>query len=77
MDCGVDTLDFYEGEHPNNKRIGKYCGYWVPSIFTSSSNTLFLNFISGRNPRGVGFQFFFEQVDPIGKFRFHLRLVTP
>ncbi|XP_035216984.1 ovochymase-1-like [Stegodyphus dumicola] len=65
LDCGTDALHLYEGEPPNHKKIGKYCGYWVPMTFRSKTNILHLNFISGRTPRNVGFQFYFQQMLPI------------
>ncbi|GFT62317.1 plasma kallikrein, partial [Nephila pilipes] len=64
LDCGTDVLELYDGEPPNHKKIGNYCGYWVPSRYKSKNSTLHFNFISGRTPRNVGFQFYFEQVDP-------------
>ncbi|GFV47379.1 plasma kallikrein [Trichonephila clavipes] len=64
MDCGTDVLNLYDGEPPYHKKIGAFCGYWVPSRYKSKNSTLHLSFISGRTPRNVGFQFYFEQVDP-------------
>ncbi|KAF8763866.1 Transmembrane protease serine 11A like protein [Argiope bruennichi] len=64
MECSTDILYLFDGEPPNHKKIGQYCGYWVPSRYKSKSNILHLNFISGRTPRNVGFQFYFQQVDP-------------
>ncbi|GBL96334.1 Plasma kallikrein [Araneus ventricosus] len=64
MECNTDVLYLFDGEPPNHKKIGQYCGYWVPSRYKSKSNILHLNFISGRTPRSVGFQFYFQQVDP-------------
>ncbi|CAL1266411.1 unnamed protein product [Larinioides sclopetarius] len=67
MECNTDVLYLFDGEPPNHKKIGQYCGYWVPSRYKSKSNILHLNFISGRTPRSVGFQFYFQQIDPTGK----------
>ncbi|KAG8201951.1 hypothetical protein JTE90_027426 [Oedothorax gibbosus] len=64
LDCGDDALNVYEGEPPYHKKTGQYCGYWIPSRFKSKSNVLHLNFISGRTPRDVGFQFYFQHVYP-------------
>ncbi|GIX77686.1 plasma kallikrein [Caerostris extrusa] len=64
MDCNTDALNFYDGEPPNHKKIGAYCSYYIPSRYKSKSNVLHLNFLSGRTPRNVGFQLYFEQADP-------------
>ncbi|CAL1266413.1 unnamed protein product, partial [Larinioides sclopetarius] len=64
MDCSSDILNVFEGEPPKHKKIGRFCGYWVPAQYKSRSNILHLNFLSGRIPRSIGFQFYFQQEDP-------------
>ncbi|XP_015903778.2 plasminogen [Parasteatoda tepidariorum] len=64
MDCGTDALLLSDGEAPNRKLVGKYCGYWMPGSHKSKTNVLHLNFVSGRTPRDVGFHFYFEQALP-------------
>ncbi|XP_054706603.1 ovochymase-1-like [Uloborus diversus] len=67
QECEFDALTLYEGEPPNHKRIGKYCGYWIPVTHRTKTNILHINFISGRVPRNVGFQFFFKEEYPTVK----------
>lgn len=66
MDCDTDFLYLYDGEPPNRKKVGQYCGYFIPPVHKSKNSVIHLNFVSGRVPRDVGFKLYFQQVDPTG-----------
>ncbi|XP_055943490.1 plasminogen-like [Argiope bruennichi] len=60
MDCETDFLYLYDGE----KKVGQYCGYFIPPVHKSKNSVIHLKFVSGRTPRDVGFKLYFQQVDP-------------
>jgi tolkin protein len=53
--CVYDFLEIRDGITPNSTLIGTYCGYYPPSPLTSSSNTLWVRFVSDGSVQKAGF----------------------
>ncbi|XP_062900253.1 cubilin isoform X2 [Mobula hypostoma] len=45
-DCSADVLQILDGDNLAAPSVGRYCGNTIPDPITSSSNALFVNFIS-------------------------------
>ncbi|XP_046392545.1 cubilin-like [Ischnura elegans] len=55
-DCGCDSLEIRDGAGPFSDLIGKYCGSTVPPTVTSSSNQMWIRFVTDGFGNGQGFQ---------------------
>uniref|UniRef100_A0AAR2JXJ0 CUB and Sushi multiple domains 3a n=1 Tax=Pygocentrus nattereri TaxID=42514 RepID=A0AAR2JXJ0_PYGNA len=50
-----DSLDFYDGADNNAPRLGSYSGTTIPQLLNSTSNNLYLNFVSDISVSAAGF----------------------
>ncbi|XP_055517540.1 LOW QUALITY PROTEIN: tolloid-like protein 2 [Leucoraja erinacea] len=65
--CAYDYLEVRDGDGHDAPLIGRYCGYNNPSNIRSSSNTLWLRFMSDTSIGKAGFTAdFFKEVDECG-----------
>lgn len=53
--CVYDFLEIRDGLSADSPLIKKYCGHDIPSEITSTSNTLFVRFVSDKDDQDVGF----------------------
>ncbi|XP_071816698.1 uncharacterized protein [Apostichopus japonicus] len=53
--CHYDYLEIYDGRNANSPLIGKYCGMNQPGPLTSSSQSIFMKFISDMTIERLGF----------------------
>uniref|UniRef100_A0AAY4CTR1 CUB and Sushi multiple domains 3a n=1 Tax=Denticeps clupeoides TaxID=299321 RepID=A0AAY4CTR1_9TELE len=50
-----DSLEFYDGPDSNAPRLGSYSGTTIPPLLNTTSNNLYLNFISDISVSAAGF----------------------
>ena len=53
--CVYDYLEVRDGHEDDSPLIGKYCGYKVPEDIRSSSNKLYVKFVSDGSVQKAGF----------------------
>ena len=53
--CVYDYLEMRDGHEDDSPLIGKYCGYKVPEDIRSSSNKLYVKFVSDGSVQKAGF----------------------
>lgn len=53
--CHYDYLEIYDGRNSNSPLLGKYCGMNQPGPLTSSSQSIFMKFISDMTIERLGF----------------------
>ena len=53
--CVYDYLEVRDGHDDDSPLIGKYCGYKVPEDIRSSSNKLYVKFVSDGSVQKAGF----------------------
>ena len=53
--CVYDYVEIRDGEADNSALIGKYCGYKPPVDVKSSTNTLYVKFVSDGSVQKAGF----------------------
>ena len=63
LESGYDFLEIYDGPSFSSKLIGFLTGNEIPLPFTSSSNSLYLNFQSDYSVVQRGFKLFYSDVD--------------
>ncbi|XP_072941839.1 cubilin-like [Epargyreus clarus] len=60
--CRYDYLKIYDGPTSESRLVGKFCGNTYPKSYTSSSNTLFLQFKTDHSMGSDGFRITYESV---------------
>ncbi|XP_072933024.1 cubilin-like [Epargyreus clarus] len=60
--CMYDYLKIYDGPTSDSRLVGKYCGKIYPKSYTSSSNTLFLQFKTDHTMSSGGFRLTYESL---------------
>lgn len=66
--CVYDFVEIRDGLTPDSKLIGLFCGYKVPPDIRSSSNHLFVKFVSDGSVQKVGFSaVFMKEFDECAK----------
>lgn len=53
--CAYDYLEVRDGAHENSPLIGRFCGYDKPEDIRSTSNTLWMKFVSDGTVNKAGF----------------------
>lgn len=67
--CVYDYVEVRDGDTPDSRLIGVFCGYKIPPDMRSSSNKLFVKFVSDGSVQKAGFSAtFMKEVDECGKF---------
>uniref|UniRef100_UPI00358F3720 tolloid-like protein 2 isoform X2 n=1 Tax=Myxine glutinosa TaxID=7769 RepID=UPI00358F3720 len=62
--CAYDYLEVRDGDNESSRLIGKFCGYDKPNDIKSSSNKLWMKFVSDSSVNKAGFAAtFFKEVD--------------
>ncbi|KAG5673535.1 hypothetical protein PVAND_003575 [Polypedilum vanderplanki] len=62
--CVYDYVEVRDGDEPNSRLIGVFCGYKIPPDMRSSSNKLFVKFVSDGSVQKAGFSAtFMKEVD--------------
>ncbi|XP_078731465.1 dorsal-ventral patterning tolloid-like protein 1 [Lampetra fluviatilis] len=62
--CAYDFLEIRDGDSESSKLVGRYCGYDRPSDVRSSSNKLWMKFVSDGTINKAGFSAsFFKETD--------------
>lgn len=62
--CAYDYLEVRDGNSENSPLLGRYCGYDKPDDIKSSSNQLWMKFVSDGSVNKAGFAAnFFKGVD--------------
>jgi hypothetical protein len=54
-ECQYDYLEIRDGEEATSPLIGRYCGYHLPGAVKSTSNFLWLKFVSDGSVQKAGF----------------------
>ncbi|XP_063314268.1 tolloid-like protein 1 isoform X2 [Pelobates fuscus] len=66
--CAYDYLEVRDGSSENSPLIGHFCGYDKPEDITSTSNTLWMKFVSDGTVNKAGFAAdFLKEEDECGK----------
>ncbi|XP_045491488.1 LOW QUALITY PROTEIN: cubilin homolog [Colias croceus] len=60
--CTYDYLAIYDGPSSDSRLVGKFCGTTVPKTFTSTSNSLFIQFKSDQSVSSQGFKISYESI---------------
>lgn len=55
FNCNGDYLAIYDGPTASSSLAGQYCGTTIPPTFVSSSNIVFMNFVTDKNFHKRGF----------------------
>uniref|UniRef100_A0A8C4QUT2 Metalloendopeptidase n=1 Tax=Eptatretus burgeri TaxID=7764 RepID=A0A8C4QUT2_EPTBU len=62
--CGYDYLEIRDGDSEDSNLLGRFCGYEKPEPLKSSSNKLWIKFVSDGTINKAGFSAaFFEEMD--------------
>ncbi|XP_067400598.1 bone morphogenetic protein 1 isoform X4 [Emydura macquarii macquarii] len=62
--CAYDYLEIRDGDNESSSLIGRYCGYDKPDDIKSTSNKLWIKFVSDGSINKAGFAVnFFKEVD--------------
>ncbi|XP_061421245.1 bone morphogenetic protein 1-like [Lethenteron reissneri] len=62
--CAYDYLEIRDGDNDSSQLIGRYCGYEKPDDIKSSSNKLWMKFVSDSSVNKAGFAAnFFKEID--------------
>ena len=75
--CVYDYLEVRDGHEDDSPLIGKYCGYKVPEDIRSSSNKLYVKFVSDGSVQKAGFAATFVKGNIPLKTYTHETLVDP
>lgn len=67
MDCGWDSLCFYDGEDDYGSYLGCFCGEMDDLVIASQSSSLFVVFHSDDSERRAGFEAEWTFVDAPSK----------
>lgn len=68
--CVYDYVEVRDGDTPDSRLIGVFCGYKIPPDMRSSSNKLFVKFVSDGSVQKAGFSAtFMKEVDECGELR--------
>lgn len=74
QDCPLNFFQVYDyvevrdGDTPDSRLIGVFCGYKIPPDMRSSTNKLFVKFVSDGSVQKAGFSAsFMKEVDECGK----------
>lgn len=63
-----DYVEVRDGDTPDSRLIGVFCGYKIPPDMRSSSNKLFVKFVSDGSVQKAGFSAtFMKEVDECGE----------
>lgn len=54
-DCRYDYVEIFDGKSANAPNLGRYCGGNMPNPIRSSTNELYLRFISDQTISHTGF----------------------
>ena len=66
--CVYDYVEVRDGDTPDSRLIGVFCGYKIPPDMRSSSNKLFVKFVSDGSVQKAGFSAtFMKEVDECGE----------
>lgn len=57
--CVYDFLEIRDGHDPTSPLIGVYCGYNIPEDIKSSSNKMWIKFVSDNSVQKAGFSAIF------------------
>lgn len=57
--CVYDFLEIRDGHEPTSPLIGVYCGYNIPEDIKSSSNKMWIKFVSDNSVQKAGFSAIF------------------
>ncbi|XP_072033776.1 uncharacterized protein [Amphiura filiformis] len=63
--CSYDELKVTEGALDNDPVLGSLCGSEIPSLVTSSGNTMGLHFTSGNTIVSTGFRAVYSIIQPV------------
>lgn len=67
--CVYDYVEVRDGDSADSRLIGVFCGYKIPPDIRSSSNKLFVKFVSDGSVQKAGFSAtFMKEVDECGEF---------
>jgi tolkin len=67
--CVYDYVEVRDGDSNDSRLIGVFCGYKIPPDMRSSSNKLFVKFVSDGSVQKAGFSAtFMKEVDECGEF---------
>uniref|UniRef100_A0A8C1CLA0 Metalloendopeptidase n=1 Tax=Cyprinus carpio carpio TaxID=630221 RepID=A0A8C1CLA0_CYPCA len=62
--CAYDYLELRDGDSENSALLGRFCGYEKPDDIKSSSNQLWMKFVSDSSVNKAGFAAnFFKEID--------------
>lgn len=62
--CRNDFIEIRDGDNAKSRLIGKYCGNSLPPILASTSNQMYIRFVSDGTSEGRGFSAaFFREID--------------
>uniref|UniRef100_A0A8C1UIL1 Uncharacterized protein n=1 Tax=Cyprinus carpio TaxID=7962 RepID=A0A8C1UIL1_CYPCA len=62
--CAYDYLELRDGDSENSPLLGRFCGYEKPDDIKSSSNQLWMKFVSDGSVNKAGFAAnFFKEID--------------
>uniref|UniRef100_A0A672L2L1 Metalloendopeptidase n=1 Tax=Sinocyclocheilus grahami TaxID=75366 RepID=A0A672L2L1_SINGR len=62
--CAYDYLELRDGDSENSPLLGRFCGYEKPDNIKSSSNQLWMKFVSDGSVNKAGFSAnFFKEID--------------
>ena len=75
--CVYDYLEVRDGHEDDSPLIGKYCGYKVPEDIRSSSNKLYVKFVSDGSVQKAGFAATFVKGNSPMKTYTHETVVDP
>ena len=53
--CVYDYLEIRDGHDDNSPLIGRFCGYNIPENVNSTSNTMYVKFVSDGSVQKAGF----------------------
>lgn len=68
--CVYDYVEVRDGDTPDSRLIGVFCGYKIPPDMRSSSNKLFVKFVSDGSVQKAGFSAtFMKEVDECGQLQ--------
>ena len=63
--CVYDYLEIRDGHEATSPLIGVYCGYTVPDDIKSSSNKMWIKFVSDNSVQKAGFSAIFMNGTPV------------
>jgi len=70
--CQYDYVEIFDGKSVNAPNLGRYCGGNMPSPIRSSTNELFLRFISDQTISHTGFVASYT-AEPKGEYLSHFK----